>query len=128
MGRLGTRLGAIGVLWLCGCSGPPPAPHSVSELLEDPALLQGIMVRCAADEWAAKKDVECTNARLAIEHIGNAEDSKHNGERGVAFQRQREQHREQEEQARRAVERAHPGFDPYTSPVAADKPAEPSKP
>jgi hypothetical protein len=128
MGRLGLRLGAIGVLWLCGCSGPPPAPHSISELVDDRALLQGIMVRCAADEWAAKKDVECANARLAVERIGKVEDTKHDTERGITFQRQREQHRDQEEQARRAAERAHPGFDPYSSPVTPDKPAEPAKP
>ena len=113
---------------LAGCGGPAPAPHTVSELADDPPLLQGIMQRCAADARAAAQDIECINARLAVERTAAQEDSKHTDERGADFERQREQHRLQEEQRRRAAERAQPGFDPYSSPVTVDKPPDTTKP
>jgi hypothetical protein len=118
---LATTLILAGV---AACGAPSPPPHGVAELTDDPALLQGIVDRCAGDKRAAARDIECVNARLAVERIGSAEESKHVGERGAEFERQREHRRLQEEQSRRAAERAQPGFDPYTSPVASEKPQE----
>ncbi len=122
---LATMLTLAGV---AACGAPKPPPHSVAELTGDPALLQGIVVRCAADKHAAAGDVECASARLAVERIAAAEESKRVGERGAEFERQREQRRLAEEQSRRAAERAQPGFDPYSSPVTSEKPQEPAKP
>ncbi len=126
MRSLATLAGTLCLACFAGCGAP--TPHTVSELADDPLLLQGIMERCAADKRAAAADVECTNARLAIERAAAAEESKHTNERGADFERQREQHRLQEEQRRRAAERAQPGFDPYSSPVSVDKPADSTKP
>jgi hypothetical protein len=128
--RLGaTRPAALMLALVAGCSSPKPPPHTVPELAADPQLLQGIMARCAAmGRRAAEADVECANARLAVERVGAAEESKHTDERGAEFERQREQRRQQEEQRRRATERAQPGFDPYSSPVGGEKPPEPAKP
>lgn len=122
---MATTLMLVGV---AACSAPKPPPHTVAELSDDPVLLEGIVARCAADKRAAAGDLECANARLAVERIGAAEESKHVGERGAESERQRQQRRLQEEQDRRAAERAQPGFDPYTSPVASEKPQEPAKP
>jgi hypothetical protein len=116
------------VVLVAACGAPKPPPHTVPELAADPALLQGIVARCAADKRAAAGDVECANARLAVERIGADEESKHVGERGAEFERQREQRRLQEAQSRRAAERAQPAFDPYSSPVASEKLQEPAKP
>jgi hypothetical protein len=113
---------------LVGCGAPKPSPHTVAELVADPILLQGIVVRCSGDKRAAASDLECTNARLALERVGAAEEAERVGPRGAEFQRQREQRRQQEEQGRRAAERAQPGFDPYTSPVTTDKPEASAKP
>jgi len=123
-----TLVATLTLVGVAACGGPPPPPHSVAELTDDPALLQGIVARCAADQRAAKGDVECANARLAVERIAAEEESRHVGERGAEFERQREQRRAQEDQSRRAAERAHPDFDPYTSPVANEKPQESLKP
>ena len=125
-------LATLAATWMlagvAACGAPKPPPHSVAELTDDPALLQGIVARCAADPHAAATDAECASARLAVERIGTAEESKRVGERGAEFERQREQRRLAEEQSRRAAERAQPGFDPYSSPVASEKPQEPAKP
>lgn len=115
------------LLGIVGCGTPRPPPHTVSELIADPVLLQGIAARCGADKRAAAQDTECANARLAIERLAAEEESQHSGERGAQFEREREKRRLQEEQTRRASERAQPGFDPYSSPVTSDKPAEPER-
>ena len=128
MKKRATRTAALVAVGLAGCGAPKPLPHTVTELMADTVLLQGIMARCAADARAAAADVECTNARLAVDRIGAEEDSRHSVERGAAFDRQREQHRVQEDQSRRAAEHAKPGFDPYSSPVTSDKPPAPTKP
>lgn len=128
MRRLATLGATLIVACAAGCGAPAPPPHSVQELAGDPALLQGVVARCAADRHAAATDVECANARLAVERLGAEEESKRSGERGVEFERQREQRRVQEEQKRRAAERAQPGFDPYSSPVTGDKPEDPARP
>ena len=125
---LAMRAVALVAVALAGCGAPKPLPHTVNELVDDRVLLQGIIVRCAADKRAADADVECTNARLAVERIGAEEDSRHSAERGAAFDQQREQHRVQEEQRRRAAEHAQATFDPYSSPVTGDKPPEQAKP
>ena len=128
MRSLATLAGMLCLAGSAGCGAPPPAPHTVSELADDPLLLQGIMERCAADSRAAASDIECVNARLAIERTAAQEDAKKNDDRGADFERQREQRRLQEEQRRRAAERAQPGFDPYSSPVTIDKPPDTTKP
>jgi len=128
MRELATLAATLALVAMAACSAPKPPPHSVAELADDPALLQGIVVRCTADKHAAATDVECANARLAVERIGRAEESKHVGERGAEFERQREQRRLQEEQGRRAAERAQAGFDPYSSPVTSDKPQQSARP
>jgi len=112
---------------VAGCEAPKPPPYTVTELAGDAQLLQGIAARCAADKHAAT-DVECTNARLAIERVAAEGEAKRTAEHDAAFERQRERRRLQDEQSARAAERAQPGFDPYSSPVATDKAADPAKP
>lgn len=124
---LSTLAATIAVAIVAGCGAPKPPPHTVPELAAEPALLQGIVARCAADRHAAATNVECANARFAVERVAAEEESKRVGERGAEFQRQRQQRRLQEEQSRRAAERSTPGFDPYSSPVAGDK-TDPPKP
>jgi hypothetical protein len=128
MRRLTTLGVTLAVAMFAACSAPKPPPHTVPELATDPELMQGILARCAADRHAAATDVECANARLAVERIAAQEESKHVDERGAEFERQREQRRQKEESSRRATERSQPGFDPYSSPVTGDRPADPAKP
>ena len=79
---------------LMACSKELP-PRTVSELLEDPILLDSAMVRCGQDRSSTKYDVECVNAREAINHIAiTAENAS------------RERLEAQSERKRRALRRA----------------------
>jgi hypothetical protein len=128
MRRLFTLGAALALAIAVACGAPKPPPHTMHELADDPVLLQGILARCAADKRATAADIECANARLAVERVAAQEESKRVPERGAEFERQREQRRLQEEQSRRAAERSQPGFDPYSSPVAGEKSGDPPRP
>ena len=123
-----TLAATLTVACVAGCGAPQPPPRTVPELAADPILLQGIIARCATNPGTAAQQVECANARLAVERVAREEEANRSGQRDTAFEHLREQRRLQEEQSRRAAERAQPGFDPYSSPVTSDKPPEPAKP
>lgn len=126
MKRIASLLAAFAVV---GCGGHEPPPRTVNDLADDPAVLQGLMARCEADKKAKFSDVECANARRAMDRIGGVEDEKLKDDRAAEFERQRALRREHEEAQRRAASRATPAFDPYSSPVATDAPpANPPKP
>jgi hypothetical protein len=116
-------LAMLAMLAMGGCGAPDPRPRTVDELAADPIVLQGLVARCAADGRAAANDVECTNARLATERLGNALDAERRRVHEEEFARQRERRRAAEEAQRRAEAEARPPFDPYTAPVPPAAPA-----
>ena len=63
-------LGAFCVL--VGCD-KQPLPRTVGEFIANPNLLEVVMARCGQDRAATKYDVECVNARAAIDHMAKAE-------------------------------------------------------
>jgi hypothetical protein len=65
-----TALGAYCLL--VGCTKEPP-PRTVDEFMSDSILLEATMVRCGQDRSSTKYDVECVNAREAINHIAKAD-------------------------------------------------------
>jgi hypothetical protein len=113
-------VGVLAAVAVAGCDSPEPRARTVNDFADDPAMLQGAIARCDADKRAAAKDVECTNARLAMERLGKAEDAKHGDARDAEFERLRAQRRAREEAEKRAAAAANPPFDPYTAPVAAE--------
>jgi hypothetical protein len=102
------------------CGGPPPAPRTVAEFVEDPTLLQGVMIRCEQERARGVRDPECANALAAADRLAAEDETRRAADRAAEFERQREQRRAEEEQRRRAAEQAMPRFDPYSSPVGAD--------
>ena len=121
-------LGVLVAVTAVGCGAPEPAPRTVNDLAEDPAVLQGLLARCEADKRAKFNDVECANARRALDRRGIAEDSSHNTERDAEFERQRAARRAHDDAQRSAASQAAPKFDPYSSPVASEPPPSPPKP
>jgi len=112
-------------LGLAGCGGPEPRPRTVNDLAQDPAVLQGLAARCAANKHAAANDPECINARIATERLGKADDAKHDPDKDAEFERLREQRRQREDAKQRAATQAEPKFDPYSSPVSIEPPLNP---
>ena len=82
----------LSVLWGCGEEAPP---HTVTEFMEDPILLEATMVRCAQDRAASRYEPECVNASEAVNRIAAAR------ERG-----RREELEAESERKRQALRRA----------------------
>ena len=57
-----------GLLLLAACAREQP-PISVSEFMENPRLLEATMVRCGQNRSEMKYEVECVNARDAINRL-----------------------------------------------------------
>jgi hypothetical protein len=64
----------IGVGLLTACAEERP-PRSVTEMLENPNLLEATMVRCSEDRDATRYDAECINARQAVRQIEAKEEA-----------------------------------------------------
>lgn len=105
------------------CGGPPPPARTVAEFVQDPTLLQGVMIRCEQQRSQGVRDPECANALAAADRLAAEDEASRAGDRAAEFERQREQRRAEEEQRRRAAEQAAPRFDPYSSPVGTDSAA-----
>jgi hypothetical protein len=114
---------------VAACGGPPPPARTVAEFVQDPTLLQGVMIRCEQQRSQGVRDPECANALAAADRLAAEEQARRAGERAAEFERQREQRRAQEEQRRQAAEHAAPRFDPYSSPVTTEvvAPASPGE-
>ena len=114
---------------LGACSAPPPPARTVEDFMEEPAVMQGVLKACEANKQRAEHDVECINARMALERKASAEDAQHKQELDAQSEKLREQVREREREAQRQAElKRKPGFDPYSSPVTVDTPPAPAKP
>ena len=57
-----------GLFLLAACAKEQP-PISVSEFMENPRLLEATMVRCGQNRAETKYEVECVNARDAVNRI-----------------------------------------------------------
>lgn len=57
-----------GFALLAGCSGEPP-PRTVQNFLDNPIILEAVMVRCAQNREETRYDAECVNARQAVSLI-----------------------------------------------------------
>ncbi len=64
----------IGVALLTACEQERP-PRTVTEMLENPILLEATMVRCSEDRDATRYDAECVNARQAVSQIEAKEEA-----------------------------------------------------
>jgi hypothetical protein len=105
---------------------PAVPPRTVADLLADPAVLQGVMARCAESRPTERaRDPECVNARIAVEHQAEQEEAAIATERRAEFERKRDALRARDESARAAAQAAQQ-TDAYTLPVvppdAATKP------
>lgn len=123
-GRATAALVAVaGALLVGACSSELP-PRSTLHLMQDAAVLQGVLLRCNQLQGAALRDAECRNAREAVERLAAEEDARKAAD-DEEFERAREARRARDEQERRLNE-ATEEVDPYTMPLVPEQPATPA--
>lgn len=87
---------------LAACSEQLP-PRSVEHFMRESAALQATLLRCRDAGFEAEDDVECANARLAAERLGEQKAEAERAEREAAFERKREALRRREAESQRAA-------------------------
>ncbi|MDH3373953.1 MAG: EexN family lipoprotein [Gammaproteobacteria bacterium] len=78
-----------GFVIAAGCAKEPP-PRSVNEFMDDPIMLEAVVVRCAQNRVESRYDAECVNARQAVSII----EAKQERERRDAFEAQSDRKRQ----------------------------------
>jgi len=101
--RLLIIYGIIGLL--AGCAEEVP-PRTVDEFLANRILLEATMVRCGENRNESKYDVECVNAREAINRIASEEEVDGREDREAEFERKRRSLRRTQEAAAEARRRS----------------------
>ena len=81
-------------------------PRTVTEFKENPNLLEAAMVHCAQNRSTTKYEVECINAREAINLIARAEDDARKVDLEAQSERKRRALRRTQEAAAEARRRA----------------------
>jgi len=96
-------IGVFGTLAACSKELPP---RTVSEFRDNPILLEATMVHCAQDRSIRKYEVECVNAREAINLIAREEDEASRAQLEAQSERKRRALRRAQEAAAQARRRA----------------------
>jgi hypothetical protein len=107
-----------GLILATGCSQELP-PRGALQLMEDPAVLQGVVLRCNELQSAALTDRECRNAREAVSRLEAQQPPTADKAAQEQFEKAREARRARDELERRRRE-AREKVDPYTMPLAPD--------
>jgi uncharacterized protein YaiL (DUF2058 family) len=107
------------------CSPRQIPPMSVNDLMEDRVTLDGVLMKCNQNPSGARSDVECMNARVAIERLASQSEPAEEAKRQAEFERSRERLRlAQDKQRQEQEEKAK--VDAYHLPlVPVDPPATP---
>jgi hypothetical protein len=94
-------LGAL----LAACAEPPP-PRSVNEFLENPIVLEAVLVRCSQNRSETRYDAECVNAREANKLVAAEEEAARRAKFEAQSERKRQALRRTQEAAATARRRA----------------------
>jgi hypothetical protein len=118
-------LAAMAVLSACSPRRIPPL--TVSDLMEDRVLLDGVLMKCNRDPAKSRSNSDCLNARIAIERLAARVDPAAEAKRAEDFEKSREQLRTLQEKQRQEQEAKNPKVDAYHLPVIPVEPAPPPK-
>ena len=122
---LAASLCCAAAVLLSGCEDPPLQPLTVDQLVEDPVMLDGVLMKCNGTSNTQRPGIECKNARIAADRIASGRESIELAKREAAFERSRERLRQQQDMERRQQEEANK-VDPYKMPLVP--PAPPANP
>lgn len=111
------------ILGSAACS-PKPIPHlSVDDLMEDRVTLDGVLLKCDQDPSKARNDVDCFNARIAVDRLAARSEPGEEAKRNQEFERSRERLRLSQDQQRLQQE-AKTKVDAYSLPVVPVDPVQ----
>ncbi len=105
MNMLRLCISLFGLLLLTACAKEPP-PISVPEFMENPRLLEATMVRCGQNRSQMKYEVECVNARDAVNRLEAREKKARREELEALSERKRQALRRTQQAAAEARRRA----------------------
>jgi hypothetical protein len=106
----------VAILTTVACSPRKIPPASVADLMDDKVKLDGLILKCNADTGASRNDIECLNARVAVERLARQRDPSDEAKRSEDFERRREELRAAQEKQRQEKE-AKTKVDAYHLPV-----------
>jgi hypothetical protein len=109
------------------CSPRRIPPMTVTDLMEDRVVLDGVLMKCNQNPAKARTDADCLNARIAISRLASRTDPAEEAKRTEEFERSREQLRSTQEKLRREQE-AKTKVDAYHLPLVPVEPPAPPPP
>jgi hypothetical protein len=116
------------ILAMAACSPRRIPPMTVTDLMEDRVMLDGVLMKCNQNQSKARSDSDCLNARIAIERLASQNEPAKEAKRREEFEHSREQLRLAQEKQRQERE-AKTKVDVYHLPLmpveAAPPPAAP---
>jgi hypothetical protein len=112
---------ACALIGLAACSRPRSTHPSVSDLMDDRVMRDGILLKCNRNTGGIDLEVDCRNARVAIERIAAEKEQAETALREAQFERRREKLRLAQDEQRQAQEVAKQ-VDPYSLPVVPVSP------
>jgi hypothetical protein len=98
---------------------------TVTDLMEDRVMLDGVLMKCNQHPSRADNDSDCLNARIAIERLAKDVDPAVEAKRKAEFERSREQLRLAQEKVRQEQE-AKTKVDAYDLPLVPVDPPPPN--
>lgn len=107
----------VALALLEACNRPRATHLTVSELMDDRVTRDSILMKCNRSQSISDSDIDCLNARVAIERIAIEKERENSAAHTAQFERRRDQLRLAEDAQRQAQEAAEK-VDPYSLPVA----------
>ena len=108
------------------CSPKRIPPMSVTDLMEDRVTLDGVLMKCNQNPSKAWGDVDCQNARIAIDRLAGQSEAAEEAKRAEEFERSREQLRMAQEKQRQEQAAKVKPVDVYHLPLVPVEPAAPA--
>jgi hypothetical protein len=107
---------AATILGSAGCTPKRAPPMTVQDLMEDRVTLDGVLLKCNEHPEKVRNEIDCLNARIAIERLAKDVDPAEEARRNAEFERRRERLRLAQEKVRQEQE-TKTKVDAYNLPV-----------
>ena len=118
---------AAALLGGAGCAPKRIPPMTVQDLMEDRVTLDGVLLKCNEHPDKVRNEIDCLNARVAVERLAKDVDPAEEIRRNAEFERSREKLRLAQEKVRQDQEAKHK-VDAYSLPLVPVEAAPPAQP